>query len=65
MFKIGKVLEVLDSDILFGGLTLGHEDLSEATLANFVYYSVMVQNLKPAMTQIKLLQNSIVLSLRR
>lgn len=64
MFKIGKVLEVLDSDILFGGLTLGHEDLSEAALADFVYYSVMVQYLKPAMTQTELLQNSIILSLR-
>lgn len=64
MFKIGKVLEVLDSDILFGGLTLGHEDLSEAALADFVHYSVMVQYLKPAMTQTELLQNSIILSLR-
>jgi len=51
MFKLREALEMLDSDIPFRGLDLGHKDIPEAALANFINYCVFIQDLEPARTE--------------
>lgn len=65
MFILGKTLDVLYSDIPFGGFALGHEDLSEAALTDFVYYRVFIQNLEPRWTESELLHGPVILCLLR